>query len=229
VDEAESHVPDARRMNSELPMQLASFAYSKNIRLIHYSTDYVHSGEGNTPWLETSLTSPLSAYGITKRDGDDAIISSGVDYLIFRTSWVYSARGDNFMKTILRLAKCKDELRIVGDQIGAPTPAHLISQITALAIYNGLSSGLYNLSTKGKTSWFEFALKIFELAERAGEKLKIRMSDIKTVDSKDYPAVAARPLNSLLDTSKLEKALNIQLPTWESQLDLILTEYLEGK
>lgn len=219
VDAAEKHQAEAQRLNASLPGQLAQYAVANNARLVHYSSDYVYPGNGTTPWQETSATGPLSVYGQTKFEGDEAIQQSGADHLIFRTSWVYSARGNNFMKTMLRLAESKTELNIVADQIGAATPARLIAQITALAIYSKLQAGLYHLAATGETSWQSFAKEIFRLAGKS--------TKVNPIPTSDYPTPAQRPLNSRMDTTKLETALNIQLPDWQSQLALTLNEYLE--
>ncbi|MDY6929860.1 MAG: dTDP-4-dehydrorhamnose reductase [Pseudomonadota bacterium] len=220
VDSAEEHQAEAQRLNAGLPQQLAGYAASNNARLVHYSSDYVYPGTGTIPWQETSPTGPLSVYGETKLKGDQAIEQSGADHLIFRTSWVYSARGNNFMKTMLRLAESKPELNIVADQIGAPTPARLIAQVTALAIHSKLTTGLYHLAPTGETSWQGFAKEIFRLA---GKNTKANPTP-----TSDYPTPARRPLNSRMDLTKLENALNIQLPDWQSQLALTLGEYLKN-
>ena len=220
VDAAEEHQEVARRLNRDLPEQLAQYTAANNARLVHYSSDYVYPGIGTTPWQETSHTGPLSVYGQTKLEGDQAIQNSGADYLIFRTSWVYSARGNNFMKTMLRLAESKTELNIVADQIGAPTPARLIAQITTLAIHVKLAKGLYHLAPRGEASWHGFAVEIFRLA---GHNLKAN-----PIPTSDYPTPAQRPLNSRMDISKLENALHIELPDWKSQLALTLGEYVQN-
>jgi len=219
VDAAEEHQAEAERLNAGLPQQLAEYAAGNNARLVHYSSDYVYPGTGTTPWQEASPTGPLSVYGQTKLQGDEAIRQSGADHLIFRTSWVYSARGNNFMKTMLRLAESKPELNIVADQIGAPTPARLIAQVTALAVHSKLTTGLYHLAPTGETSWQGFAREIFRLA---GKNTKAN-----PIPTSDYPTPARRPLNSRMDLTKLENALNIQLPDWQSQLALTLNEYLK--
>lgn len=219
VDAAEEKKAEAKRLNADLPAQLSKYAADNNVRLVHYSSDYVYPGSGDQPWQETSPTNPLSYYGETKLRGDIAITESGVDHLIFRTSWVYSARGKNFMKTMLELAENKSELDIITDQIGAPTPARLIAQVSALAIKSQLPTGLYNLVTKDETSWFGFAREIFRLVQQ-DIKLKPLLTNA-------YPTLAKRPLNSRLDVSKLEKALNIKLPSWQSQLGLTCDEYQE--
>lgn len=219
VDAAEHNPAEAVRLNTELPAQLASFAADRGIRLIHFSSDYVYPGTGHSPWQESSAMGPLNRYGETKLHGDLAIEQSGADYLVFRTSWVYSARGNNFMKTMLRLAQSRNELNIVADQIGAPTPARLIAQVATLATHAVLDSGVYHLATTGETSWLGFASEIFKLS---GEKTKII-----GIPTCEYPTPAQRPLNSRMDVSKLQQALNIKLPDWQSQLRLTLTEYLE--
>ena len=228
VDAAEEQQADAERLNAGLPEQLAAWAKVENCRLVHYSSDYVYPGTGESPWQETSTTGPLSHYGKTKLQGDRDIEQSGADHLIFRTSWVYSARGNNFMKTMLRLAKSKTELKIVADQIGAPTPARLIAQVTTLAIHGELENGLYHLAPRGETSWQGFAQEIFRMAQQAGQQLTMGPENAHPIPTSDYPTPATRPLNSRMDVTKLEKTLNIQLPTWQSQLALTLSEYLEN-
>lgn len=227
VDAAEAHPQQAYRLNAGLPAQLAAHAFAHNSRIIHFSSDYVYPGTGETPWQETSPNGPVNHYGQTKLEGDNAIQNSGADYLIFRTSWVYSARGNNFMKTMLRLAKSKPELNIVADQIGAPTDARLIAQVTTLAIHSQLTKDLYHLSAKGQTSWHGFATAIFKQALAQGETLTLDPQNAHPIKTSDYPTPAKRPLNSRMDTTKLENALRIQLPDWQNQLALTLDEYLE--
>jgi dTDP-4-dehydrorhamnose reductase len=229
VDAAEDHQASAERLNAGLPAQLADYAAANSVRLVHYSSDYVYPGDGEQAWQETSATSPLSVYGSTKLQGDRAIEQSGADYLIFRTSWVYSARGNNFMKTMLRLAKSKAELNIVADQVGAPTPARLLAQITTLAIHSQLARGLYHLAPRGKTSWHGFAQEIFRLAQENGEQLAMGPENAYPIPTSDYPTPATRPLNSRMNVNKLEQTLSIRLPDWQSQLAVTLDEYLEIK
>lgn len=219
VDAAEENPDHAQRLNAGLPGQLAYFCAEQGAALVHYSSDYVYPGNGEQPWQETSPTGPLSVYGQTKLEGDLAIQASGAEHLIFRTSWVYSARGNNFMKTMLRLAQSRPELNIVADQIGAPTPARLIADITALALQSNMPGGLYHLATAGETSWHGFATEIFRLANTGTQAHPIPTSD--------YPTPAQRPLNSRMDMTKLETALNIRMPDWQSQLALTLGEFLE--
>lgn len=229
VDDAEEYQAEAQRLNAELPAQLASYAVDRNIRLVHYSTDYVYPGTGTLPWVETSPTGPLSVYGKTKLAGDHAVEHSGADYLIFRICWVYSARGNNFMKTMLRLAKSKTELNIVADQIGTPTPARLIAQVSTLAIREELKCGVYQLASKGETSWYGFATEIFKQAVQMGEMLLLTQDNARSTNTLNYPTPARRPANSRMNVNKLENALNIELPDWQSQLTITLAEYLEKK
>ncbi|MBR9868184.1 MAG: dTDP-4-dehydrorhamnose reductase [Oceanospirillales bacterium] len=229
VDDAEEYQAEAQRLNAELPAQLALYAVDRNIRLVHYSTDYVYPGTGTLPWVETSPTGPLSVYGKTKLAGDHAVEHSGADYLIFRICWVYSARGNNFMKTMLRLAKSKTELNIVADQIGTPTPARLIAQVSTLAVRDELKCGIYQLASKGETSWYGFATEIFNQAVQMGETLLLTQDNARSINTLNYPTPARRPANSRMNVNKLENALNIELPDWQSQLTITLAEYLEKK
>ncbi len=235
VDKAESEPEQARRLNAELPAQLAAYAAQKGISLVHYSSDYVYPGNGEIPWQEDSLTGPLSVYGQTKLEGDQAVVNSGASHLIFRTSWVYAARGNNFMKTMLRLGRERESLNIVNDQIGAPTPARLIAQLTSLSIMPNHSQptvqipqGIYHLAPRGETSWHGFASEIFHQARKAGQQLAITPKAMGGIPTVDYPTPAQRPLNSRMALEKLENALKITLPSWEHQLALTLNEHLES-
>ncbi|MCK7544308.1 dTDP-4-dehydrorhamnose reductase [Marinobacter bryozoorum] len=227
VDAAEEHPEEAHRLNADLPAQLARYCANRGSVLVHYSSDYVYPGHGTEPWQETSATGPLSVYGQTKLEGDQAIINSGAEHLIFRTSWVYSARGNNFMKTMLRLAQSKPELNIVADQVGAPTPARLIAAVTALAFQSNIPGGLYHLAPRGETTWHQFAQQIFRQAINQGQKLTTGPDQAHPIPTSAYPTPAKRPLNSRMNLTKLEKALNIELPNWQTQLTLTLTEYLD--
>lgn len=232
VDKAESEPEQARRLNAELPAQLAEYAAVNQAKLVHYSSDYVYPGDGETPWQEDSPTGPLSVYGQTKLEGDQSVVASGCEYLIFRTSWVYAARGNNFMKTMLRLGRERNALNIVNDQIGAPTPARLIAQVTAQAFTTHHSpftihipTGIYHLAPRGETSWHGFANEIFKQAREQGEMLTIT-SETGGIPTVEYPTPAKRPLNSRMALGKLENALGITLPSWQSQLALTLKEHL---
>ncbi len=224
VDAAESNPDAAFRLNAGLPAQLALYAAEQGARLVHYSSDYVYSGQGESPWTEDSPTAPLSVYGRSKLAGDEAIQQSGAHHLIFRTSWVYSARGHNFMNTMLRLAKEKDELNIVADQVGAPTTARLIAEVTALAVHHRLEPGLYHLASRGETSWYGFAREIFSQARLAGQALTLKPENTKPIPTSAYPTPARRPLNSRLSVTKLEQKLSVRLPDWQLQLGLTLDE-----
>jgi len=242
VDKAESEPQQAKRLNAELPAQLAEYAAKQGIHLVHYSTDYVYPGNGEPPWQEDSPTGPLSVYGQTKLEGDEAVVNSGASHLIFRTSWVYAARGNNFMKTMLRLGREREALSIVNDQIGAPTPARLIAQVTALATSPHASlltspqgahtsqarSAIYHLAPRGETSWHGFASEIFSYAREAGDSLAITPEGTAGIPTVDYPTPAQRPLNSRMALGKLESALGITMPTWQSQLALTLKEHLSN-
>lgn len=229
VDKAEVESEAAFQLNAELPEYLAAYSVKNNIWLIHYSSDYVYPGIGSTPWKESDASGPLSVYGQSKFLGDNNIASSGCDYLIFRTSWVYSARSNNFMKTMLKLAMDRESLSVVNDQWGAPTPARLIAEVTNQAIGRICQSvlpapGIYHLAPRGVTNWHEFASSIFALARTAGVKLKLEeLTGIPTVQ---YPTPASRPLNSRLLLEKIEHELELTLPDWYDQLHLTLDEYL---
>ncbi|WP_445396791.1 dTDP-4-dehydrorhamnose reductase [Zobellella sp. An-6] len=223
VDKAESETELAMRLNAELPAQLAEYCKQQSKRLVHYSSDYVYPGTGTTPWQEDDTTGPQNLYGHSKLQGDLAIQAIGCSHLIFRTSWVYAARGNNFMKTMLRLGKERTELSVVNDQIGAPTPARLIALITQLAIEKEIESGVYHLAPNGTTSWQQFAQAIFEQARALGQELAI--SQVNGIATANYPTPAARPLNSRMNLSKLEQALGAELPHWQQQLQLTLEEF----
>ncbi|MCK0770333.1 dTDP-4-dehydrorhamnose reductase [Chromohalobacter canadensis] len=228
VDKAESEPTLAQRLNVELPAQLAAYCADHQIPLVHYSSDYVYPGDGEQYWQESSEPRPLSVYGQTKLEGDRAIEASGCRHLIFRTSWIYSARGNNFMKTMLRLGREREALSVVADQIGAPTPARLIAQVTSLALEQQLSSGIYHLAPRGETSWCGFAREIFRLAASHGEQLAISPEMVDAIPTANYPTPAARPLNSRLALEKLERELERKLPEWQPQLALTLKEHLVG-
>lgn len=227
VDKAESEPSLAACLNAGLPAQLAKYAKQANATLIHYSSDYVYPGQGSEPFDEQAATGPLGVYGKTKLDGDNAINATGCQHWIFRTGWVYSAREHNFMKTMMRLGKDKTELKVVSDQIGAPTPARLIAQVSLLAYVRNIEPGIYHLAPRGETSWQGFAQTIFERCAKRGQQLAITPEAVKPIPTKDYPTPAQRPLNSRLSLQKLERALGIAMPRWEDQLALTLDEYFE--
>ncbi|MEQ1720224.1 MAG: dTDP-4-dehydrorhamnose reductase [Nitrosomonas sp.] len=233
VDKAESDAEQADILNAQAPALLAQEAKQRDICLIHYSTDYVFNGASDKPYHETDLPDPLNVYGNSKLQGENNIIASGCEYLIFRTSWVYAAHGNNFIKTILRLSQQREKLSIVNDQIGAPTGAELIADVTAHTVRTLKSqsavSGLYHLTAKEYTSWYEFAEFILRYVEREHTYFTKPPSQLIAIPSTDYPVPAKRPLNSRLDTSKLEQTFGLSLPNWRSGVLRVLDEILALK
>jgi len=231
VDKAESEAELARIINALAPGVLAQEAKRSGAWLVHYSTDYIFDGSGDTPWLETDTTGPLSIYGKTKLEGEELIRASGSQHLIFRTSWVYAARGANFAKTMLRLARERDQLAVINDQIGAPTGADLLADITAHAIRTALQrpdvSGLYHLVAGGQTSWHGYASFVIEYARLAGIDIMVSPESIQPVPTNAFPLPAPRPKNSRLDTGKLQDTFGLTLPHWQSGVIRMLTEILE--
>lgn len=235
VDKAETDQEQAFLINEQLPLVLAKIANEKNALLVHYSTDYVYPGDGDSPWVESDKTAPLSVYGQSKLAGDCAIIEHCKKYLIFRTSWVYASRGNNFMKTMMKLAQSRDMLNVVNDQFGAPTPARLIAQVSVLAIQKMLQknddmdklSGVYHLAPAGFTNWYGFADEIFALARKANIELMLKAENFKGISTEKYPTPAKRPKNSRLDITKLETTFGLVMPSWQSQLQLTFAEWLE--
>ncbi|MSP28633.1 MAG: dTDP-4-dehydrorhamnose reductase [Methylococcales bacterium] len=230
VDKAESEPELARTINALASRVLAEEAKRCNAWLVHYSTDYVFDGSGNTPWLETDTTAPLSVYGATKREGELAIIDSGCQYLIFRTSWVYAARGANFANTMLRLAGDRDSLTVINDQIGAPTGADLLADVTAHTIRSVQQHpelvGLYHLVASGETTWHEYARFVLNFAREAGVAIQVADDAIAPVPTTAFPTPAQRPLNSRLNTHKLCASFNLNLPHWQTGVARMLTEIL---
>lgn len=223
VDKAESEPGAAHRANAEAVDILARACEKRDIPLVHYSTDYVFPGDAKRPWREDDPTAPLGVYGATKLAGEEAIRASGCQHLVFRTAWVYGARGHNFLRTMLRLAGERDELRVVDDQIGSPTPAAWIAQATALALTRlADQSGTWNLVADGETSWHGFAEAIFEAATSAD--LIKHAPKVVPVPSSDYPTPARRPAYSRLDTSRLMRDFGIQLPDWRKGVLQIIGE-----
>jgi len=231
VDKAESEPELARTINALAPAVLAEQAKLLNTLFIHYSTDYVFDGSGDTPWLESDATDPLSVYGASKREGEQLIQQSGCQHLIFRTSWVYGARGGNFAKTMLRLAQERDSMKVIDDQIGAPTGAELLSDVTAHALraarLNPELSGLYHLVAAGETSWHGYARFVLDFAQRAGVALKVSPEAIEAVPTSVFPTPAKRPHNSRLNTEKLQNTFDLHLPSWQAGVERMLAEILE--
>jgi dTDP-4-dehydrorhamnose reductase len=222
VDRAESEPERAFRINRDAPGALAEAARGLGASLVHYSTDYVFDGASAEPYRETDPTGPLSVYGRSKLEGEEAIRGSGCHYLIFRTSWVYASRGRNFPRTILKLASERDELRIVDDQQGAPTGARLIAGVTRLALeaLAGASDGprlfgTFHLAASGKTTWHGYARFVVEEAARLGVELRASADRILPMPARNYPQPAERPANSGLNTEKLRSRLGVELPMWQ--------------
>lgn len=230
VDKAEDEPDLARDLNATAPGAIAREAREIGAWLVHYSTDYVFDGSGNAPWTEDSPTGPLSVYGHTKLEGEQAIRESGCRHLIFRTSWVYASRGGNFARTMLRLAAERERLSVVADQVGAPTGADLLADITAHAIRAALVkpalAGTYHAAPAGEVSWHGYARFVLDHARRAGKTVKPADDAIEAVPSSTYPTRARRPLNSRLDTTKLQQAFGLHLPSWQQGVERMLTEIL---
>ncbi|MNZ11438.1 dTDP-4-dehydrorhamnose reductase [compost metagenome] len=231
VDKAESEPLLAARINAEAPGVLAREAAKLGAWLIHYSTDYVFDGSGCAQWQEDSATAPLSVYGRTKLDGEQAIQASGVSAVVLRTSWVYAARGQNFAKTMLRLAAERDALGVVADQFGAPTGAELIADVTAhilRQIFSGQHSshlaGIYHLAAAGETSWHGYAQFVLAHASRNGAVLKVSADQVVAICTNEYPVPATRPLNSRLALAKIEKMFHLKMPPWQNGVRRILDE-----
>jgi dTDP-4-dehydrorhamnose reductase len=231
VDKAESEAQRARQINCDAVAILAAEAKALDAWLIHYSTDYVFDGSGSEPRKESDCTAPLNVYGQTKLDGELAIQQSGCKHLIFRTSWVYAARGNNFAKTMLRLAQERDRLSVINDQVGAPTGAELIADITAQALrvaqQHSKLGGLYHLVASGQTSWHNYACFVVEQARNAGLPLLVAPNAIDAVPTSAFPTPARRPHNSRLNTEKLQSTFGLTLPDWQLGVAHALTELFE--
>ncbi len=230
VDKAESERELARTLNATAPGVLAREAKAIDAWLMHYSTDYVFDGSGSTPWTEDSPTGPLSVYGATKLEGEEAIRASGCRHLIFRTSWVYAARGGNFAKTMLRLAKERERLTVIDDQIGAPTGAELLADLTAHALriaqQRAEVSGTYHAVAGGETSWHGYARHVIEFARARGEAIKVPADAIEPVPTSAFPTPARRPANSRMNSAKLRDTFGFALPDWRVGVERMLTETL---
>jgi dTDP-4-dehydrorhamnose reductase len=233
VDKAESEPDLAMAINATAPGIIGAAASRLGARVIHYSTDYVYDGTKPTAYRENDLTNPLCVYGATKRDGDLALAASGADHFIFRTSWVFGAHGNNFVKTILRLAAERDQLNIVADQIGAPTSAALLADVTAQVLGQlryrhapSIPSGVYHLVADGETSWHGFAQAIIDGAIARGRPLKLTADAVRAIPTSAYPLPARRPANSRLDTKHLAQTFKLVLPAWQMGLDHVLDQIL---
>lgn len=232
VDKAESDADRARRINALAVRVLAEEAKHLRAWLVQYSTDYVFDGAKPTPYTEADPTNPLSVYGATKLEGENAIRDCHSAHLIFRTSWVYGTRGNNFAKTMLRLAQQREELKIVDDQHGAPTSAEFIADGTALALYqislheSAASSfaGTYHLVAAGETTWCDYAKYVLTLASQSGVSLKMSSDRVQPIPTEAYPLPARRPKNSRLDTTKLRATFNIHPPHWTAHVERLVEE-----
>jgi dTDP-4-dehydrorhamnose reductase len=230
VDKCESESELAHALNATAPAVLAREAAALGAWLLHYSTDYVFDGSGSTPWTEGSPTGPLNVYGETKLGGEEAIRASGCRHLILRTSWVYAARGSNFAKTMLKLARERDRLSVIDDQIGSPTGADLLADLSAHMLKAALPqpalSGTYHAVASGHTSWFDYARHVIEFARSRGQELRVAPAAIEAVPTSAFPTAAKRPGNSRMDTSKLRRTFDLQLPPWQAGVERMLTEVL---
>jgi dTDP-4-dehydrorhamnose reductase len=230
VDKAESEPAAAHAVNAEAPGVLAGEAQRHGALLIHYSTDYVFDGRKTAPYTEQDAPAPQSVYGRSKLAGEDAIRRSGCRHLILRTSWVYGAHGGNFLKTILRLAAERSSLRIVADQVGAPTSAALIADVTGMLLQRHLQrrmplpDGIYHLAAAGEISWHGYAKLVVQLAAQAGLPLALRPEDVAPIGTADYPLPAPRPANSRLATGKLQSTLGITLPPWQAGVAEVINQ-----
>ena len=227
VDKAESEPELCRQINAVAPGVLAEMAGKAGALMVHYSTDYIFDGTKPLPYVETDAPNPLSAYGRSKLEGDQAVKASGADHLIFRLCWVYGTRGQNFMLTIQRLAREREKLRVVGDQFGCPTWSRMIAEATALALKQVLAgadrsgfNGEYHVAAGGQANWHEFASRIIELMPEAERKCRT----VEKITTPDYPLPARRPANSVLDCGKLQKSFGLRLPDWEASLRQVLDQ-----
>lgn len=233
VDKAERESELARTLNALAPGVLAREAQQIGAWLVHYSTDYVFDGSGSRPWRETDQPNPLSVYGQTKLEGEQQILASGCRHLIFRTSWIYAARGANFAKTMLRLAREREKLTVIDDQIGAPTGADLLADVTAHALRQVLPSvghnylippGTYHVAASGETSWHAYAHFVLEAAAKLGLDMKVESDQLAPIPSSAYATLACRPHNSRLDTGKLRRTFGLSLPSWQLGVARMLVE-----
>ncbi len=223
VDRAEQEPEAAYRANAEAPGVIARWCAAHGVPLVHYSTDYVFDGQGKRPYLPDDATAPLGVYGSSKRDGEDAVRAAGGRHLIFRTAWVYASHGANFLRTMLRAGAERDELRVVADQAGTPTPAALIADVTAQALQHpGQLFGTWHLTAAGQTSWHGFAEEIFAQALAAG--MIERAPRVLPITTAEYPTLARRPAYSCLDTASLKTDFGIELPDWREGVGKVLRE-----
>jgi dTDP-4-dehydrorhamnose reductase len=223
VDRAEDDREAAFRANAEAPGVLAHWCAQAGVPLVHYSTDYVFDGQGTRPYREDDATAPLGVYGASKLAGEQAIRAAGGRHLIFRTAWVYASHSANFLRTMLRVGAERDVLRVVADQVGTPTPAALIADVTAQALqHDGALSGTWHLTAKGETSWHGFAEAIFADAVATG--VLPRAPNVEAITTAEYPTPAKRPAYSHLDVAKLEQDFGVVLPRWQDGLKRVIAD-----
>lgn len=223
VDRAEQDIASAFRANAEAPGVIARWCAAHDVPFVHYSTDYVFDGQGNAPYREDEPTAPLGVYGSSKRDGEEAVRAAGGRHLIFRTAWVYAAHGTNFLRTMLRVGAARSELRVVADQVGTPTPAALIADVTAHALQHpSRLSGTWHLTANGQTSWHGFAEAIF--AEALATGMMVEVPRVQAITSAEYPTPARRPAWSVLDNRRLQRDFSLQLPAWQDGLKRVMAE-----
>jgi len=230
VDKAESEPELARQINADAPALLAIEARRLGALLLHYSSDYVFDGSGSAPRDEDAPIAPLSVYGRTKAEGEDAIRASGCQHLILRTSWVYAARGGNFARTMLRLAAEREQLKVIADQIGAPTGADLLADLSVHMLRatraNPALGGTYHAVAGGETSWHAYASHVIEFARARGVPLKVAADQVLPISTEQYPTPARRPLNSRLSTARLQQRFGLTLPPWQQGVTRLLNEIL---
>ena len=230
VDKAESDVDTARLINAAAPAALAQAAEAVGAWLVHYSTDYVFDGSGTKAWEEGDLTGPLGVYGQTKLEGEQQVATHCAKHLVVRTSWVYAARGANFAKTMLRLARERDRLAVVNDQFGAPTGADLLADVTAHMVRQVMNAasqncaGIYHLAAAGETSWHGYAQFVVDSAAKASVALKASVDSVDPVPTSAFPTPAKRPHNSRLNTHKLQQRFGLILPPWQQGVARMLAE-----
>ena len=239
VDRAESQPDLAHAVNAKAPGVLGEAARAINAWVVHYSTDYVFDGDKDGRYHEDDTPNPLNVYGKSKRDGELALQQSGARYFVLRTSWVVGAHGDNFAKTTLRLAAERDGLKVVSDQVGAPTTAARLADVTAHLLRqwqilrrqqledSNFPWGLYHVSAAGETSWYDYARFVVETARAAGAKLRMRPEDIRPIKSADYPLPARRPANSRLDSTRFCRTFELKLPDWRLGVAHVLQQLLD--
>jgi dTDP-4-dehydrorhamnose reductase len=227
VDKAESDSSTAHLVNALAPEVLSRACAALDALLVHYSTDYVFDGSGQTPWLETDATGPLNVYGHSKLAGEQGIAKQGAKHVIFRTSWVYGTEGGNFAKTMLRLAQERDKMAVINDQFGAPTGAALLADITAMCLQQPQAlSGIYHLAAAGETTWHAYAQYVLQTAKRLKPEMAYKVKEVAAVPTSEFPTPAQRPLNSRLNCSRLQNDLQCQLPDWQKGVDAMLSKIL---